>query len=63
MNITYEIFVSTSQTGNYVDRFLNVPFKQFTHYAKSGMKIKSKSSVLLNKSNVNLQTSYQNDQY
>ena len=65
VNITYEIFVSTSSTGNYVDRLLNVPFKQFTNYAKNGMKIKSKSSMellkQLNESNVNLQTSYKNE--
>ena len=47
MNINYEISVSTSTSGGYINRFLNVPFKQFTDYAKDSIKIKSKSSTEL----------------
>ena len=50
MHIEYEIFVTKINSGGYVNRFLNVPFKQISDYTR-GIKIKSTSSMELIKSN------------
>ena len=50
MHIEYEIFVTNINSGGYVNRFFNVPFKQISDYTK-GIKIKGASSMELIKNN------------